>query len=162
MTAVDRSTRTPASAHSRHQQVDNLLRRAVAEELAQRLFVIRDAVPLHEPDEIRGRVARQRRFREVGIGREEIVGPRVQVGEVAAASAGDQDLLARPLRALQHRDTASAAARFDRGHQARGAGAEDEDIEILPSHDFNYYGISCPSDTIDPPWPVSIRTDSSA
>ena len=104
--------------------------------------MVRDAVPFDEPDEIRWRVPRQRRFREVRVGGEKIVGPRVQVGEVAAASAGDQDLLARPIRALQHRDTASAAARFDRGHQARGAGAEDEDIEIVPSHNFNYQSSS--------------------
>ncbi len=84
---ADRSGEKHAHAGIRtfaHQQVDNLLRRSVAEKLAQRLFVIRDAVPLDEPDEIRGRVARQRRFREVGIGREEIVRPRMQVGKVAS------------------------------------------------------------------------------
>ena len=121
-----------------HQQVDNLLRRSVAEKLAQRLFVIRDAVPLDEPDEIRRRVARQRRFREVRIGREEVVGPRVQVGKVGAASSGDQDLLARPLRALQHSDAASAAAGFDRGHQACRARSEDEDIETVLIHGANF------------------------
>jgi hypothetical protein len=58
----------------------------------------------------------------------------VQVGEVAAASAGDQDLFARPFGALEHCDTASAAACLDRGHEARGAAAEDEDIETVGIH----------------------------
>jgi hypothetical protein len=45
----------------------------------------------------------------------------MQVGKVATASAGDENLFARPLRALQHHDAPPAAARFDRGHQARRA-----------------------------------------
>ena len=121
-----------------HEQIDNLLRGAVAEELAERFLVIRDAVPLNEPDKICGRVARERRFGEVGIGGEEIAGLRVQVGEVAAASAGDEDLLARPLGALEDRDTASAAAGFDGGHEARSATAEDEDIETVGIHGADF------------------------
>src|SRR5206468_2977162 len=44
------------------------------------------------------------------------------------------NLLAGPLRALQHRHAASAAAGFDRGHQARGAGAEYDDIKTMLIH----------------------------
>jgi hypothetical protein len=62
----------------------------------------------------------------------------VQVGEVAAASAGDEDLLARPLGALEDRDTASAAAGFDGGHEARSATAEDEDIETVGIHGADF------------------------
>ena len=57
-----------------------------------------------------------------------------EVGEVAAATAGDQDFLARALGALEHRDTASAAAGFHRGHEACRASAEDEDIEPVLIH----------------------------
>ena len=95
-------------------------------------------VPLDKADEIGWCIARQRRFGEVGIGGEEIAGLRVQVGEVAAATAGDEDLFARPLSALEHGDTAAAAAGFDRGHEARSAAAEDEDIETVLIHGADF------------------------
>jgi len=114
------------------------LRRPIAEELSQRLFVIRDAVPLHELDKIRRRVTRQRRLRKVRIGREEVVGPREQVGKVCAASSRDEDLFARALRTLQHRDTAPAAGGFDRSHQACRARSEDEDIKTFLIHGANF------------------------
>ena len=50
---------------------------------------------LDECKEIRRRVARQRRLREVGIRREEILGLAVEVGEIAAAAAGDENFLDR-------------------------------------------------------------------
>jgi hypothetical protein len=62
----------------------------------------------------------------------------VQVGKVGAASARDQDLFARPLRALQHRDAAPAAGGFDRGHQACRTRSEDEDIETVLIHGANF------------------------
>ena len=48
--------------------LDDLLRRRVAEQLTQRLFVPGDAVAMDQRDEISGRVARQRRFGEMRIG----------------------------------------------------------------------------------------------
>jgi hypothetical protein len=62
----------------------------------------------------------------------------VQVGEIRAASPRDEDLFARTLRALQHRDTAPAAAGFDRGHQTCRARSEDEDIETVLIHVANF------------------------
>jgi hypothetical protein len=100
--------------------------------------VIRDPVVLHEPNEIGGRVARQRRFCEVGIGGEEIIGPRVQIGEVAAASAGDKDLLSWPLRALKHGDTTPPASSFDCSHEAGRSSAEDEGVEFVSIHDASF------------------------
>jgi len=58
----------------------------------------------------------------------------MEVGEVAAASAGDEDLFAGTLCALEYSDAARAAAGFDRGHEACGSGAEDEDIETVVIH----------------------------
>ena len=95
-------------------------------------------MPLDEANEIRRRVAGQRRFSEVRIGREKIVGLRVQVGEVAAASAGDEDLLPGPLGTLNHRDAASTTTGFNRGHEASCAAAEDEDIETERFHGANF------------------------
>ena len=92
-----RSTRrnsTPRSPHLRQQHVDDLVRRAVAEQLAERLLVLGDAVALDQRDEVALRVAAQRRDAEVRIGRDEVLRAGVEVGEVAAPAAGDADLLA--------------------------------------------------------------------
>ena len=51
-------------------------------------------VRFDERKEMAGRVARQRRAAEVRVLRQELCGARVQIGEVAAAAAGDADLLA--------------------------------------------------------------------
>ena len=95
-------------------------------------------MPLDEPDKIRGGVARQRGFSEVWIGRKKIVRLRVQVGEVAAASAGDEDFYAGPLGTLNHRDAASTAAGFNRRHQAGCTAAEYEYIETVRFHGANF------------------------
>jgi hypothetical protein len=86
-------------------------------------------------DEVGGRVAGQGRLGKVGIGGEEVVGAGVQVGEVAAAAAGDKDLLAGLVTALEYRNAAAAAAGFNGGHEARGASAEDENVETVWLHD---------------------------
>ena len=121
-----------------HQHVDNLLRRPIAEKLSQCFFVIRDAVPLHEPDKIRRRVTRKCRFCEVRIRRKKIVGPRVQVGKVCAAASRDEDFFARAIRTLQHRNAAPTAGGFDCGHEACRACSEDEDIETVLIHGANF------------------------
>ncbi len=122
-----------------HQHVDDLLRGAVAEELAQRLLVPCDAVALDETDEVGGRVACQGRFGKVGIGGEEIVGAGVQIGEIASATAGDEDLFAGAAGALEHSNAAAAAASLNGGHEAGGASAEDENVETVCGHDAEVY-----------------------
>jgi hypothetical protein len=62
----------------------------------------------------------------------------VQVGKVRAASSRNEDLFARALRTLQHRDTAPAAGGFDCGHQACRTRSEDEDIETVLIHGANF------------------------
>ena len=57
--------------------------------------------------------------------------PAVQVGEVAAPAAGDQDLLADTLRALQHGRAPPAPAGFDGAHQAGCPGAENDYVKTL-------------------------------
>ena len=56
-----------------HQHVDDLARGAVAEQLAEGLLVIGDAVALDQRDEIRLRVAAQRRDAEARIARDEVL-----------------------------------------------------------------------------------------
>ena len=110
------------------QQVDDLPRRPVAEQLPERLFVPGDAVAFDEGDEVRGRVAAQRRLGEVRVGRDEAIGRGVEVGEVAPPAARDEDLPARRFGVLDHQHAASALAGLARAHQAGRAGAEDDDV----------------------------------
>src|SRR6266853_4767557 len=58
----------------------------------------------------------------------------MQVGEVAAPAAGDQDLLADLFSALQHGHAPSALAGFNGAHQARRAAAQNDYVK-LRSHE---------------------------
>ena len=69
-----------------------------------------------ERDEVIGRVSGQRRFCEVWICGNEIFGRAINVGEVAASAAGDEDFFADALGVFQNGDAASALAGFDGAH----------------------------------------------
>ena len=56
----------------RFQHAHDLLRRAIAEELAESFFVVIDAMLFHKRNEIGRGVSRQRRFGEVRIGGNEV------------------------------------------------------------------------------------------
>jgi hypothetical protein len=58
-------------------------------------------------------------------------GRHVAIGEVAASAARDQDLLADLLGMVEQQDPSAALARPHRTHQARGAAAQDDDVERL-------------------------------
>jgi hypothetical protein len=107
------------------------LGRLVAEQLAELLLVVGDAMALDQRDEVGGRVARQRRLAEVRVRRQEVLRADVQVGEVAAPAAGHEDLLAHAVGALEHQHAAAAPAGFDGAHQAGGAGPDDDDVEVV-------------------------------
>ena len=77
------------------EQFHDILRGAVAEKLAERLLVIGNVVFFNQRDEVRRFVPSQGGFREVGIRGIEIFRPAMEVREIAAASAGDEDLFAR-------------------------------------------------------------------
>jgi len=63
--------------------------------------VVSDAVLADERDEIGGCVAGQGGAGEVWILREKILGRAVEVGEVTAASAGDEDFFADAIGAFE-------------------------------------------------------------
>ncbi len=65
------------------------------------------------------------------IRREEILGLAVKVGEIAAAAAGDENLLAQAVGVFEDGDTASALAGFDGAHQAGRAAAENQCVEDM-------------------------------
>ena len=83
-----------------------------------------------EGDEIGGSVAGEGGLGEVGIRREEIFRPAMNVGEVAAASAGDEDFFADAVGVFEDGDAAAALAGFDGAHEAGSAGTENEHIEV--------------------------------
>jgi hypothetical protein len=55
----------------------------------------------------------------------------MNVGEVAAPAAGDENFLSDAVGVLEHRDAAASFAGFDGAHQSRGARAEDDCVELL-------------------------------
>jgi hypothetical protein len=101
----------------------------VAEELAQAFFVVGNAMLFYEGEEIRGGESGQGGFGEMGIRREEIFWRGVDVGEVAAATAGNKDFFADAVDVLEYSDTAAAFAGFGGAEKAGGACADDQDVE---------------------------------
>jgi len=95
----------------------------VAEELTESFFVESNAMLADESDEVGGCVAGERGAGEVGIFGDKIVGGAVEVGEVAAASAGDEDFFADAIGALDERDAAATLGRFGGAEETGGAGA---------------------------------------
>src|SRR5690606_6946736 len=107
--------------------------RAVAEKLAQAhaalgLLVPGNAVAFHQGDEVMLTVALQRRLGEMRVLGEEIVRAAMQVGEVAAAAAGDADLLSRAGGMVEQQHAAAALRRHAGTEQPRPAGAEDDEV----------------------------------
>jgi hypothetical protein len=86
---------------------------------------------LNECDEIRWRVARERRLGEVRVVGQEIFGLAVKIREVTASTAGDENLFANALSEVDEGDATSTFACFDRAHQSGGAGSQDYDVEFV-------------------------------
>ncbi len=55
----------------------------------------------------------------------------MKVGEVAASTARDQDLLADPFGMIEQNNTAPALAGLDSTHQASRTGADYDHVELL-------------------------------
>ena len=113
------------------QQVRNIFRRAVAEQLSQRFLVIRDAMFLHQGNEVRGRVTRQRGFREMRVRGEEVFCLAINVGKIATSAAGDKNFLADAVGTLDNRGAAAAFAGFDRADQPGRPCADNHSVECL-------------------------------
>jgi hypothetical protein len=113
------------------EHAQNILRGTVAEKLAECFLVIGNMVFFHERNEFVGFVAGQSGFREVRIRGIEIFRPAMQVREVAAASAGDQDFFARATGAFEDRDAPAALAGLDRAHQSGRSRAQNYRIEFV-------------------------------
>src|ERR1700742_3902408 len=90
----------------------------IAEQLAQGLLVIRNAMLLNEGEEILWRVTSERRLGKVRIARQEVFRAAVDIGEIAAAAAGDENFLSRPLGKIEDGDAPSSFACFNGAHQS--------------------------------------------
>jgi hypothetical protein len=123
----------------RQKQVEDGVGGVVAEELAQRFLVIGDVVLLDQLDEVARGVERERGFGEVRVLREEAAGLAVDVGEVAAAASGDEDLAAGQATVVEQGYAAAALAGNGGAHEACGSGSEDDGVELAWwRHGFGY------------------------
>ena len=89
-------------------------------------------MPVHQTNEIRRRVARQRRDAEGGVGGDEVARRGMAVGEIAASAAGNADLLTRRGGMVQNQHI--APARRTGAHQARRARAQYHHIALFRAH----------------------------
>jgi hypothetical protein len=110
--------------------------RAITEQLSQSLFVVGNAMLLHQREEIGWRVTSQGGLGKMRIGREEVVRLAADVREIAAAAAGDENLFAQTVGVFENRDPMLALAGLDGAHQARCPAAENECVETM-SHGVN-------------------------
>ena len=77
----------PSVLHQSTQHRHDFFGRHITEQLAQCFFVPFNPVLVDQLNKIPLRIARQRRFREVRVLRQERVGCAVHVGEIATATA---------------------------------------------------------------------------
>jgi hypothetical protein len=112
------------------EQVDDFLRRAVAEELTERFFVVRNAVLFDQRDEVDRRVAGQRGFREVFVRGNEILWLAMDIREITTPATRDQDFLADAIGMLQNGDTPPAFAGLNGAKKSRSAGAENQSVKL--------------------------------
>ena len=87
-------------------------------------FVPGDAVLFDQGEEILWRVARQGGPAEMRVFGKETIRRAVQVGEIAASAAGDEDFFAGAFGVVEHHHAAAALAGGECAHQAGGAGAQ--------------------------------------
>ena len=90
--------------------------------------MVGDAVALDETNELRRRVACERRAAEIRVLRQKARRPRVDVREVAPAAAGDADLFADDVVVLDEQHPAAALPGLGGAHHAGGASADDDHV----------------------------------
>lgn len=111
-----------------HQHRDDLSRGTVAEQLAQRLFVIGNGMALDQIDKMLRRIIAERRSCEMGvcgqIALRRMGAGGVDVGEIAPSAAGNEDFFARLVGMIDHQHMATALPGGCRAHQPGTAGAQ--------------------------------------
>ena len=122
-------SRRPAAFVEQHRH--DLPRGAVAEELAQRLFMPGDAMRLDQFEKVGGRVAAQRGLGEMRVRRQEALGHGADIGEVAPPAARNQDLFARRIGMVDDQHPPPPLPGGRGSHKPRRARAEDDRVIVL-------------------------------
>jgi hypothetical protein len=97
----------------------------VAEELAKSFLVPGDAMFFEECKKTCGRETGERGFGEVGIGGDKVFRGAMNIGEIATATAGNEDFLADAVGTFEDGDSAAALSCLDGAEEAGGASAEN-------------------------------------
>jgi hypothetical protein len=92
--------------------------------------VVSDFVFLDELEEICGRKTSESGFCEMRIGGEKVVRACMNVREIAAAPAGDQDFLADAIGVFDDRDAAAPFTCFGGAEKTSGTRTENEDVKM--------------------------------
>ena len=87
--------------------------------------MVGNAVPAYHSDEVFGCVSRQRGLVKLRIAGNEMIGRRVDIGEIAAPAPRNPDLFPGFLVLLKDDNRSAAPAGLDGAHQTRRAGADD-------------------------------------
>ena len=95
-----------------------------------------DAVFANEPNKIGGRVAGQGGFVEGAIRGNEILGSGMNIGEVAAAAAGDLDFPSDDVVMFENCHPPSALSSLDRAHQTGCAASDDDHVIARWFHSY--------------------------
>ena len=88
-----------------------------------------DAMFIDESKKIVGRKAGKGGFGEVGIGGDKVFRGGVNVREIAAATAGDEDFFANAVRVFEDGHATAALAGLNGAKKACGACAKNENVE---------------------------------
>src|SRR3981081_946691 len=91
--------------------------------------MIRNTMLFDQGQKVLRRKSGQSRLAEMRIGRQKVFRPAMQIGEIAPAATGDEDLLAYAVGTFEHRHPPPAFAGFDSAHEPRGAPADPGNIE---------------------------------
>src|SRR5258708_3188454 len=105
----------------------------VAKKLPQRLFVVGNFVFFDQSDKVRRRISRQSGLGKVWIGGDEIFRLAINIGEIAAAAAGNQDFLAQSVGAFNDRHAPAAFSGFCGAEKSRSTRPEDQHVRA-PGH----------------------------
>jgi len=121
----------PHSAAFFFQHLRDVARGAVAKKLPQRFCVIRNPMFLHEAYKVSRRVTSQGRFREMWIRGNEIVRRAMDIREIAAPAARNQNLLPNLLRPLDDGHAPPAFFGLHGAHQPRRSRAQHYHVKCF-------------------------------
>ena len=88
-------------------------------------------VSLDQPDEVSRRIAGEGGLRKMRVRGEKIFWLTIQVGEVTAPPARDENLFPHAIGAFEDNDAATSLACLDGAHQAGRSRAQHNRVEFL-------------------------------